>query len=115
VAYARIVLELGRPMASWFTRAYLAIDGQVHETRWGRSEHIVPAGSHLLEVWHRSWFGKDLHRAVLTVDVAENTEVRLAHSPAYVRWQRSVLSQVGDPIAASVSPSLPKATAREVT
>jgi hypothetical protein len=51
------VLDLGRPLASWFSRAYLAIDGTVEATVGGRREQVVPAREHLIEVWHRKITG----------------------------------------------------------
>jgi len=117
VAYARIALDLGRPAVSWFVRPYIAIDGEREETGWGPREHVVPAGEHLVEVWYRSWFGRDVQRAVLSLNLAANTEVQLRYRVARMRWNPAVLYQVGTAIATPVdpTPSLPKAAVRKQT
>jgi hypothetical protein len=111
VGYARVLLELtGRPLFKSLFRAYVAVDGDVQETAWGQHEYVVTAGDHLFEVWMRAWFGRDIRRAVLSIDVAADTQIRLRYR--HHRRRSTQLYQVGDATAAQVAPSsLPKAVA----
>lgn len=113
MGHARILLELtGRPLLTALFRAYVAVDGDVQETTWGQHEYVVSAGGHLFEVWVRAWYGRDIRRAVLSIDVAADTQLRLRYRHHHRRSTQ--LYQVGEASAVQVAPSsLAKAIARE--
>jgi len=55
----------------------IEIDGTRHKKYWGIHPFKVTPGSHTIRAWHRWFFFSQCHLSEITVDVAENTTVRL--------------------------------------
>ena len=60
------------------------IDGTPHKKYWGTYSFKVAPGSHTVRAWHRWFFFRQCHLSEITVDVPENTTVRL-------RWATPVM------------------------